>query len=186
MTGDRPAVALLGCGHWGQNLARNLANLGVLLIVCDANQEALDRVQKNLPEVQTTTTAKDVFDDPTITACVIATPAASHAALACEALEAGKDVFVEKPLALTADEGEAVVTMAERGNRILMVGHLLEYHPAVEELRRLVEAGELGKIYYIYANRLNLGRIRTEENALWSFAPHDISLFQFLIKYFGC
>ena len=174
MTGDRPAVALLGCGHWGQNLARNLANLGVLRIVCDANQGALDQVQKTFPEVRTTTTAKDVFDDPTITACVIATPAASHAALACEALEAGKDVFVEKPLALTAAEGEAVVTMAERGNRILMVGHLLEYHPAVEELRRLVEAGELGKIYYIYANRLNLGRIRTEENALWSFAPHDI------------
>ena len=174
MTGDRPAVALLGCGYWGQNLARNLANLGVLRVVCDANQGALDQVQKTYPEVQTTTTAKDVFDDPTITACVIATPAASHAALACEALEAGKDVFVEKPLALTADEGEAVVTVAERCNRILMVGHLLEYHPAVEELRRLVEAGALGKIYYIYANRLNLGRIRTEENALWSFAPHDI------------
>ena len=96
MTGDRPAVALLGCGHWGQNLARNLANLGVLRIVCDANQGALDRVQKTFPEVQTTTTAKDVFDDPTITACVIATPAASHAALACEALEAGKDAIAKE------------------------------------------------------------------------------------------
>lgn len=175
MTATRvPRVALIGCGQWGRNLARNLHRLGALAAVCDVNPLLLEGVRTRYPEAATTTDPETVFDDPDLAACVIATPAVHHAALAERALRAGKDVFVEKPLALTVQEGERLAALAERQGRILMVGHLLEYHPAVERLRELVATGELGKLQYVYSNRLNLGRIRTEENALWSFAPHDI------------
>ena len=174
-------MALLGCGQWGQNLARNLAKLGVLRTIYDLNPAVVQRIHKIYSE-PTTVTPQQVFDDPQIDACVIATPAASHADMARQAIEAGKDVFVEKPLALTVAEAQAVVDLAEQRGRILMVGHLLEYHPAVEQLRILVARGELGKIHYVYANRLNLGRIRTEENALWSFAPHDIHIILRLLE----
>jgi len=134
----------------------------------------LDGVQVLYPQVTVTTDLNAVLRDPAIDACAIATPAAHHAELTRQALRAGKDVFVEKPLALTVREAEGLVGLAEKHGRILMVGHLLEYHPAVERLGELVRQGELGKIQYVYSSRLNLGRIRTEENALWSFAPHDI------------
>jgi UDP-2-acetamido-3-amino-2,3-dideoxy-glucuronate N-acetyltransferase len=169
-----PRVALIGCGQWGKNLARNLHRLGALAAVCDANPVLLEGVRSMYPDVATTTDAPTVFGDPAVAACVVATPAARHAELVEQALAAGKDVFVEKPLALTVGDGERLVRLAEARGRVLMVGHLLEYHPAVERLRELVAAGELGKLQYLYSNRLNLGRIRTEENALWSFAPHDI------------
>jgi len=167
-------LALLGYGYWGRNLARNFAALGVLGAVGDPNPKALDEVKAAHPGVRTTSDWGELVDNPAIDACVIAPPAALHFELARRALEAGKDVFVEKPLALNVKEGEALVELASRHHRILMVGHLLEYHPAVERLSSLVRAGDLGRIQYVYSNRLNLGRIRTEENALWSFAPHDI------------
>ena len=173
----RPTIALIGCGQWGRNLARNLAALGALRAVCDSNPVTLEGVRALYPDVTVARESGGLLEDPEIEGCVIATPAAHHAALARQALEAGKDVFVEKPLALTVREGEGLVELAEKRGRILMVGHLLEYHPAIEKLRELAARGELGKIQYVYSNRLNLGRIRTEENALWSFAPHDIHVF---------
>ncbi len=171
---DKTGVALLGCGHWGRNLARNFARLGALRVVSDPDPRALEAAGKAYPDARLTADWEQPLADPAVQACAIAAPAALHYDLARRALEAGKDVFVEKPLALTAKEGEALVALAEQRGRILMVGHLLEYHPATEALRALVAKGELGKIQYVYSNRLNLGRIRTEENALWSFAPHDV------------
>ncbi len=173
---DRPGVALLGFGHWGRNLARNFARLGALRVVSDPDPRALEAARTAYPDASLTADWEKLIADPAVEACAIATPAALHHDLARRALEAGKDVFVEKPLALTVKEGEALVELAEKRGRILMVGHLLEYHPATEALRALVAKGELGKIQYVYSNRLNLGRIRTEENALWSFAPHDVQL----------
>lgn len=174
MTSRPPNIVLIGCGQWGRNLARNLAALGALRGVCDSNPVILEGVRALYPEVIVSRDTSAFLEDSEIEGCVIATPAAFHFELARQALRAGKDVLVEKPLALTVQEGEALVELAEKQGRILMVGHLLEYHPAVEKLREMVGTGELGKIQYVYSNRLNLGRIRTEENALWSFAPHDI------------
>jgi UDP-2-acetamido-3-amino-2,3-dideoxy-glucuronate N-acetyltransferase len=167
-------VGLLGCGQWGRNLARNLSALGALASVSDPSPVVLEGVRSLYPGVPVSADPSTVLADPAIEAVVIATPAAFHAQMARQALEAGKHVMVEKPLALTVGEGQALVELAERRGRLLMVGHLLEYHPAVDKLRALVASGELGKLQYAYSSRLNLGRIRTEENALWSFAPHDI------------
>jgi UDP-2-acetamido-3-amino-2,3-dideoxy-glucuronate N-acetyltransferase len=169
-----PAVGLIGFGQWGRNLARNLAAFGALRAVCDPDAAAAAAVSRQHPGAHFTTEPRSLLADPGLDAIVIATPAATHAALAQDALAAGKDVFVEKPLALTVADGHALVAAAQAGRRILMVGHILEFHPAVERLRELVAHGELGKLCYLYSSRLNHGRIRTEENALWSFAPHDI------------
>lgn len=174
MNRQPPAVALIGFGQWGHNLARNLAALGALRTICDADRNVLEAARRLYPDVATVSDPAAVLDDAGIEACVIATPAAQHAFLARRALEAGKDALVEKPLALTVREGEGLAELAEREGRVLMVGHLLEYHPAVGRLRELLAHGELGKLQYVYSHRLNLGRIRTEENALWSFAPHDV------------
>jgi len=169
-----PHVALIGCGRWGRNLARVLADLGVLRAVCDPDPVVLDGVRVRYPGVQAMTDVESALADPGVAACVVAVPALQHFDVARQVLEAGRDVLVEKPLAMTAGEGESLVAVAAARTRVLMVGHILEYHPAVEKLRELVRAGELGVIRYVYSTRLNLGRIRTEENALWSFAPHDI------------
>jgi UDP-2-acetamido-3-amino-2,3-dideoxy-glucuronate N-acetyltransferase len=167
-------VAVLGCGQWGRNLVRNLANLEALVAVCDEAPAALEWVRERYPKTRLHSSLREIFADPGVDAVVIATPSSTHASLARQALEAGKDVLVEKPLALATDEGKVLVDLARHHERVLMVGHLLEYHPAVIRLRELAAQGELGKIQYVYSNRVNLGRIRTEENALWSFAPHDI------------
>jgi UDP-2-acetamido-3-amino-2,3-dideoxy-glucuronate N-acetyltransferase len=177
-----PRVALIGSGQWGRNLARNLAALGVLRTISDPHPETLAPFAALYPTVRLSGDPSAVFQDPDIDACVVAAPAASHFDIVRQALAAQKDVFVEKPLALTVKEGEQLVALAERERRILMVGHLLEYHPAIAALRKLVASGEVGKIQYIYSNRLNLGRIRTEENALWSFAPHDIHVIVSLLR----
>src|SRR5438105_11683137 len=129
-----PSVALVGCGHWGRNLARNLARLGALTIVSDADPVLLEGVRTLYPGVRVTPDATAAVHDPTVDACVIATPPVTHFDLARQAIEAGKDVFVEKPLALTVRDGEALVALAEQHGRILMVGHILEYHPAIEKL----------------------------------------------------
>jgi UDP-2-acetamido-3-amino-2,3-dideoxy-glucuronate N-acetyltransferase len=170
----RPALALIGFGPWGRNIARNLSSLGALRMICDSSPAARDEARRHYGDAAVVAEVATALEDPGIHACVIATPAASHAELGRLVLEAGKDVLVEKPLALTVADGERLVELAVKGGRVLMVGHVLEYHPAVEKLRELVGAGELGELRYVYSNRLNLGRIRTEENALWSFAPHDL------------
>jgi UDP-2-acetamido-3-amino-2,3-dideoxy-glucuronate N-acetyltransferase len=168
-------VAVLGSGYWGKNLVRNFHELGALLTVVDVNDQAL-REAKEKYQVNTSTDLESVLADPDIQAVVIAAPAAQHYQLAKQCMLRGKDVYVEKPLALKLAEGQELVDLAAERDRILMVGHILEYHPAIVELKRLIRAGELGKIEYIYSSRLNLGKLRTEENILWSFAPHDISV----------
>jgi UDP-2-acetamido-3-amino-2,3-dideoxy-glucuronate N-acetyltransferase len=168
-------VAVLGAGAWGINLVRNFHALGVLKAIVEPNEQRLQEVCSKYP-VEGFTDIDPVLERSDINAVVIATPASTHASLALQALEAGKDVFVEKPMALTVEDGEKLVQKAKELERILMVGHVLEYHPAVQKLKQLINEGELGRIQYIYSHRLNLGRIRTEENVLWSFAPHDIAL----------
>ena len=174
-------IAVVGCGQWGKNLVRNLADLGVLRVMCDIDPNQLAPLRERLSGVKLTTSFSEILKDDDVAGIVIATPAGSHYALAKEALLAGKDVLVEKPLALKVAEGRDLVELAEKKRRILMVGHLLRYHPAVSKLKELIDEGKLGKLCYIYSNRLNLGRFRTEENILWSFAPHDISAMLYLL-----
>jgi UDP-2-acetamido-3-amino-2,3-dideoxy-glucuronate N-acetyltransferase len=166
---------VVGTGYWGKNLVRTFANLGVLRTVCDASRECLDRLQVD-SAVLRTAQFEEILQDPEVNAVAIATPAASHFELVRSALEAGKDVFIEKPLALTVQDGQQLVKLAADAKRILMVGHILRYHPAVRMLKGMLDAGELGKVEYIYSNRLSIGKLRTEENILWSFAPHDVSV----------
>jgi len=172
----RPRVAVIGCGMWGKNHVRVWHELGHLGAVCDESAAQLDQLTRRLPDVQAFQDPNAVISDPSIDAVVIATPALTHADIALRALRAGKDVLVEKPLATTVGDAENVVDTAEGNGRILMVGHVLEYHPGVVALNRLLVKGALGKVQYLYSHRLNFGRLRTEENALWSFAPHDIAL----------
>ncbi|UVT16981.1 MAG: Gfo/Idh/MocA family oxidoreductase [Nitrospira sp.] len=169
-------VAVVGAGYWGKNLVRNFFCLNALGAICDSEAERLESFKELYPGVKLLRAYSDVLTDETIQAVAIATPAEGHADAVREALLAGKDVFVEKPLCLSVNEGADLVSLAKKQDRILMVGHLLWYHPAVLKLKELIRAGELGRIQYIYSNRLNLGKIRREENILWSFAPHDISV----------
>jgi UDP-2-acetamido-3-amino-2,3-dideoxy-glucuronate N-acetyltransferase len=180
MKGSKPKVAVIGAGYWGKNLVRNFHQLGALVSVCDEKAAVLEEVEAKY-RVATTNNLETVLADQAIDAVAIAVPAAQHYDVAKRCLLRGKDVCVEKPLALHVKEGEELVKLAAQHNRILMVGHILEYHPAVLELKRLIQAGELGRIQYIYSSRLNLGKLRTEENILWSFAPHDISAILFLL-----
>lgn len=175
-------LAVIGAGYWGKNLVRVFNQLGALHSVCDTDKARLDKLSNDYPGIRVTPNFKDILDDKSISAVVIAAPAESHYLLAKEFLSAGKDIFVEKPLAITSNEGEDLVKLAKRHNKILMVGHILEYHPAVVKLKELISRGELGKIQYVYSNRLNLGKIRKEENILWSFAPHDISAMLFMLN----
>lgn len=176
------SIAVVGAGAWGMNLIRNFHTLGALRVVCDSALKRLELVRERYPDVECETEFANILKRDDITAVVIATPAPTHATLALQALQADKDVFVEKPMALNFRDGERMVEEADKRGRILMVGHVLEYHPAIVRLRQLIDAGELGKLQYIYSNRLNLGRFRTEENALWSFAPHDIALMLRLLR----
>jgi UDP-2-acetamido-3-amino-2,3-dideoxy-glucuronate N-acetyltransferase len=175
-TYDRnPRVAVVGSGYWGKNLVRNFHLLDVLETVCDLNEETLSHVRQEY-RAATTKDYAAVLSDPRVDAVVIAAPAAQHYDLAACALQAGKHVLVEKPLALQARDGKDLIEKARNAGLILMVGHILEYHPAIVQLVKFVREGHLGKIQYIYSSRLNLGKLRTEENILWSFAPHDIAV----------
>ncbi|MBI5017682.1 MAG: Gfo/Idh/MocA family oxidoreductase [Deltaproteobacteria bacterium] len=171
----KPNIAVVGGGYWGKNLVRNFHELGALRLICDADSERLQALGEKYG-VPTTLSYSDVLSDPAVDGVVLATPAERHATMVREALLAGKDVFVEKPLALTREEGEDLLRLARKTGRVLMVGHLLHYHGAVRALKDLVSSGELGRVRYVYSNRLNLGKIRREENILWSFAPHDVSV----------
>jgi len=176
-------VAVVGTGDWGANLVRNFASLpGVkVAALCDSDAERLRRMSAKHPQARAVSRIEDVAADPEIAAAVVAASAVNHYPLAKALLQAGKDVFVEKPLALNAADAEELVQLAKRHQRILMVGHLLLYHPAVRYLKDLVLRGELGDLYYVTSQRVNLGKIRRDENALWSFAPHDLSVILHLL-----
>ena len=186
MSGPAPTpvrLGVAGLGYWGPNLARNLALIPGCEVawLCDASETARARLAPAFPAAASTGDLEDLLADGRLDAVVLATPVPTHAELAVRVLEAGKHCFVEKPLATSAADAERAVAAAERAGRILMVGHLLEYHPAVTRLKELIDSGELGDLYYIYGNRLNLGKLRADENALWSLGAHDVSVALHLI-----
>jgi predicted dehydrogenase len=171
-------VGVVGLGYWGPNLARNFDRLpqAELSWLCDSSDAARDRLKPQFPEARETGSIDDLLADDDLDAVVIATHVPSHADLAVQVLEAGKHCFVEKPLALTVADAERVLAAEEASGRTLMVGHLLEYHPGLEKLKQIADSGELGEIHYIYSNRVNLGKLRADENALWSLGAHDVSV----------
>lgn len=173
-------IGLVGCGYWGKNLLRNFYELGALGAVCDTLPAHRELAEKMAPGVPLYTSYEELLASD-IPAVALATPAATHFKLATQAIHAGKDVYVEKPLALTLKEGIELVH--GRGDRIIMVGHILEYHPACVKLVELARSGELGELCYIYSNRLSLGKVRQEENILWSFAPHDVAIINRIVGY---
>jgi len=176
-------LAVVGCGYWGIHHVRvAAAQRGARLVaVCDVDGGARARAARAAPGARPLATLDEVLADPAVNAVVLATPARSHADQAARALAAGRHVLVEKPLALAVADAEAVVDAAARAGLVLAVGHLMLHHPAVVRLRELLSSGDLGHLYYLYATRVNLGRLRSDENALWSFAPHDLSMIDFLL-----
>jgi predicted dehydrogenase/acetyltransferase-like isoleucine patch superfamily enzyme len=176
MTYDGPAVAVIGSGYWGKNLIRNHYELGSLKLICDTNETVLRSFETQYEGIETCLAANEVYSNKDVDGVVIATPAETHYTLAREALLADKHVYVEKPLVLDETEAQELIDISKQRGLTLMVGHLLQYHPIFVKLKELTLNGDLGRINYIYSNRLNLGKIRREENILWSFAPHDISM----------
>ena len=174
-------TAVVGCGYWGKNLVRNFAGLSDLAMCCDESESVRKALARQYPSSKVVGSYQEVLENDSVDAVVLATPAHTHAELAVAALQSGKHVFVEKPLALSVADAERVAQAVADTGRILMVGHLLVYHPAVDYLKTLIESGELGEVYYCYSQRLNLGKVRSDENALWSLAPHDISIILHLI-----
>lgn len=168
-------LAVIGCGYWGKNLVRNFYELGYLSAICDENAEHAQNISQqhgNVPILS----QDQILHSKDINAVAIASPAVTHADLAAKFLKAGKHVFVEKPLAVNLEDAKKLEILAEKHEKILMVGHLLQYHPAYIKLKQLVQEGKIGSLEYIYSNRLSLGKVRTEEDVLWSFAPHDLSM----------
>ena len=178
MSGRAITVGVVGLGYWGPNLARNFDRLpdSELRWICDGSKAARERHALAFPDARASSDLDELLADPELDAVVVATPVPTHAALATRVLEAGKHCFVEKPLAQSVADAEEVVAAARAAERVLMVGHLLEYHPGLEKLKQIADSGELGDIHYIYGNRLNLGKLRAEENALWSLGAHDVSV----------
>lgn len=176
-------VGLVGVGGWGKNLARNYGQIpgARLKYVCDLDEDKLDEIQEQFSAEETTTSFDDLTADPDLEAVIIATNGPTHYELCRQALLAGKDVYVEKPFVLSAKDAEELIDLAAQRERVLMVGHLLEYHPVVRKLKEMIDSGEFGEIRYIYSQRLNLGTVRKDENALWNFAPHDISVILYLL-----
>jgi predicted dehydrogenase len=170
-----------GLGYWGPNLARNFGSLADLRWICDLSPELLDRAAKAHPQARTTSDFQNLLDDPEVDAVVIATPVVTHYELAKQALSAGKHVFVEKPQAQSSAEAEELLALAEERDLVLMPGYLLLYHPAVSRLKKLIDAGELGDVLYLYGNRQNLGQFRRDENALWSIGSQDFSMILHLL-----
>jgi len=179
--GGHVNICVVGCGHWGKNLVRSFAKLNSLYSICESNAGLAQSIGGQYPVAKVYADFSQALEDPKVDAIVLATPAERHHQMGMRALEAGKDLFVEKPLTLDWRDGAEMVSTARQRSRILMVGHLLHYHPAIAKMKELLAEGELGRIEYIYSNRLSMGKIRREENALWSFAPHDISVILSLI-----
>lgn len=172
---DAPSVALIGCGQWGKNIARNLAELSALRVICDADTVRGEAMAKDLG-AEFSPDLAGVLARGDIAGVAVATPAVTHAKVVAQVLNANKHVFVEKPISLSVADAQEIAALAKARGLTLMTGHLLQYHPVFVRLLALVRDGELGKVQYIYSNRLNQGRVRTEENAFWSLAPHDISM----------
>ncbi len=180
---DLVNIAIIGAGGWGKNLVRNYyqspnANLKY---ICDLDDQLVISLSETYKDVQFTLNYQTILDDESVQAIVIATTATTHFDLAKSAILAGKDVYIEKPFVLNLEEGAELVSLAKNHDQILMVGHLLEYHPVVNKLKEYIQQDEFGDIYYFYCQRLNLGKVRGDENALWSFAPHDISVVLYLL-----
>lgn len=177
-------LAIIGAGNWGQNLIRNFYELlgEDLVYICDRDNDALKRIKKIYPRLRTINDYKIILRNRKIDSVAIATPSSTHYMIAKEFLISGRNVFVEKPMATRSVDAIELVNLSERKNLILMVGHLMLYHPAVRRVKGLIDEGELGRIFYMYSRRLNLGVIRKNENAIWNFAPHDISVSLFLLN----
>ncbi len=171
---DKKNIAVIGCGYWGKNLVRNIAELGHLYAVCDHDSKQAEGFAEQYHCLNMT--YEQILSSSDIDGVMIASPAEMHFNMAADCLRSGKHVFVEKPLSLNIADGQALLKLAKQSRTKLMVGHLLQYHPAYIEAKRIVLSGELGKLHYVYSNRLSLGKFRQEENSLWSFAPHDISM----------
>lgn len=178
----RIGVACVGAGEWGKNQIRVFAALPAaqLKYIVDVSPAAVERIRSQYPGVTATVQLKEALADPTVQAVVICSPARSHYGVARQAILAGKDVFIEKPMVLDVGEGEELVALAAASNLVLQTGHLLLFHPVVTYLKSLIKRGELGNLHYLYTQRVNLGTVRTDESALWSLAPHDISLANYL------
>ena len=182
MTADKVRVGVVGLGYWGPNLARNFDRLpgAELAYCCDLDQTNLAKARSLYPEAVVTDDLDRLLGDETLDAVVVATSVPTHYALGKRVLDAGKHAFIEKPIALKAADAQDLLDRAGQNGVKLMVGHLLEYHPAVNKMKDLIDAGELGRVFYAYANRLNLGKVRQDENALWSLGPHDVSVLNYL------
>lgn len=176
-------VAVAGVGGWGKNLVRNYSQIPQcsLKYICDLDRKKLEQLRLQLPSIKVTTSFADLLEDPDLQAIIVATTAPTHYTLCKAALQAGKDVYVEKPFVLAVAQAEELIQVAQRTGRILMVGHLLKFHPVISRLKQMIDSTELGDIYYIYDQRVNLGTVRGDENALWNFAPHDISIILYLM-----
>ena len=176
-------LGLIGCGYWGPNLLRNFNQLRDVCVdtVAEMSDGRIEYVNTNYPQVRTTRRYQDILDDPKIDAVVVATPARTHYTLTKEILESDKHVLVEKPLAMSTKEALDLISLAEQNNRVLMVGHTFEYNAAVNALKKYVQNGEIGNIYYVYSQRLNLGIVRSDINAMWNLAPHDVSILIYLL-----
>ncbi|HXZ56593.1 MAG TPA: Gfo/Idh/MocA family oxidoreductase [Gaiellaceae bacterium] len=174
-------IGLVGHGYWGRNLARSFAELAELTWICDADPDALEAARR-YPRTRTTNSLDDLLSDPELDAVIVATTASGHYQVSKRSLEAGKHVFVEKPPAETEADVEDLIATAEANRRVLMPGYLLLYHPAVKTLKQLVDSGELGEVLYLYSNRVNLGKIRTDENTVSSLGVHDLSVILHLLE----
>ena len=177
-------VCVIGAGYWGKNHIRTLYELGNLGGIVESNSETLKRFAEQYPDVKGYLSLGDALQDGQFSGFTVATPAETHFPLAKQIMEAGKHVLVEKPLTLQEDHAEELVRLSEENNVNIMVGHVLLFHPAIKKIKGLIDSGKIGKLQYIYSNRLNLGQVRTEENVFWSLAPHDISIFQYFTETF--
>ena len=177
-------VGVIGCGYWGPNLIRNFSNLKTCRVIActDLLEERLNHMKQLYPGLRTTTNFREVVNDPEIDAVAIATPVSSHYGIACEALDAGKHVFVEKPLAQSLDEGWKLLELAQKKDRTLMVGHTFVFTAAVNKIKDVILSGELGDIYYISSSRVNLGIFQDDINVVWDLAPHDISIMNYILN----
>ena len=177
-------LAVVGCGRWGINHVKTAYRLfgGSLSLVSDIDPSSSEKVKKISDSIHFVTNPGEVIDNSELNAVIVATPAETHYAITRKLLMSGKNVLVEKPITLELSEARELIAIADEKRLKLMVGHVLLYHPAVLKLKELVDSGKIGKLQYIYSNRLNFGTVRTEENILWSFAPHDVSIIQFLLE----
>ena len=174
-------VAVIGCGLWGRNIVRNFYNLEVLDTVCDLDTENLQKIKEQYPDVHTTSDFDEILNNDEITAVAVVTPSHTHFKLVKQVLETGRHVYVEKPISTSAKEAEELKKLADEKGLVLMVGHLLLYHPAVNRLKMLVDEGDLGEVVYAQSDRLNVNYFKNDRSVMWDLAPHDVSMMAYVI-----